>query len=186
MRNRKVKCRFCQNEETYPETDMYIELTGKESKTKKYWHFDCFEKEKIRREKVNEETRKWDMLYETVKEIHDAENLPKDIICALQDLRNGTKRFRSQVQIGYKKGIEYPIITKAYNMSRKNIEYARNTKNFKDTKNEMKYCLEIVKDKISDAKKEIKRMKKLEDTYVNPFHSYSEYEIEPVKKFPKI
>jgi hypothetical protein len=185
LRNRKVKCRFCQIAETFPETDMYVELCGKEGKTKKYWHYDCFEKEKVKREKTKVELEEWDSLLETVKEIHDIEKVSLNLIHALQDLRNGTERFRKYKKIGYKQGVKYPIIQKAYQMSKKKIQWAKKNKKFKDTTRELMYCFMIVLDKISDAKKELQRLKKLEDLYVNPNHSYSEFNVEPVKKFPK-
>jgi hypothetical protein len=186
LRNRKVKCRFCQIAELYPEKDMFVELAGKHGDTKKYWHYDCYEKELVRREKTKVETDEWDDLLNTIKEIHDIDVVPTDLITTLQDLRNGTERYREHKKIGYKQGVKYPIIKKAYEMSKKKIQWVKGNKKFKNTKGECKYCFMIVREKISDAKRELKRLQKIEDTYVNPHHSYSEFNVEPiVKKFPK-
>ena len=50
---------------------------------------------------------------------------------------------------------------------------------------ELMYGFRIIESGINDAFKEIKRKEAEEDMYVNPEHSYSEYAVEPLKKFPK-
>lgn len=203
MKNRIVTCKHCKNKEKYPQVEMHVVDLNVEGKKPKYWHLDCYEiylKEQQKKEKQEErerrkkdiENKKWDNLFETIKEIHEipkeivsTETFPKEIIITLQDWRNGTERFSSNRKIRRKQGIEYDVIEKAYQMSRKQIHWARKNKQFKDIKNEMKYCLAIVRNKLIDAKNEIKRQKELAELYVNPHHSYSEVEVEPMKEFPK-
>jgi hypothetical protein len=184
MRNRQVKCRFCKIAELYPETDMFVELGGKHGTTPKYYHFNCYESELERRKEADKEQKEKDELNDLIKEIHNVKIINKTIWQLITDLRNGTERYQKGFKKKYKKGFNYKVIKKAYEMNRKKISYYRANKTFKDLNAEMKYCFMIIRDKINDAEKEIKRLEKIDKTYMNPSHSYSERNVEPVKEFP--
>ena len=184
MRNRKVKCKICEKEETYPETDLYREHRSPSSKSYYYWHYECFPQEIENRKFKEIERQELDDLYNVVKEIHDTKVVHKEIFGLIQDLRNGTERYYTGYKKHYKKGFKFSVIKKAYEMNRKKIDYYRKNKKFKDVRGEMKYCFFIVRNNITDAYRELKRLEKIDNTYVNPNHSYSERNIEPVKDFP--
>lgn len=186
-----MKCQICAKEETYPEVDMHRELRPNSDKNYRYWHYDCFEQEIKNREFKESERLELDELWNLVKEIHSLKGVEgskkifSELICLIQDLRNGTERFYTGYKYHYKKGFKYSVIKKAYEMNRKKIDYYRKNKHFKDTKGELKYCFFIVRNNVMDAYREIKRLEKIKNTYVNPNHSYSEFNVEPSKKFPK-
>lgn len=178
MKNRSVACRLCKKKEVYPQIDMYVELTGKENKTKKYWHHNCWEF------KCNE-MKELDDLYLTVKELHGYPTVPPAFFVHLQDLRNGTIKLHDKKIKRYKEGVPYRVIKKAYEMNRKKIQWVKSNKKFKQTISEMMYVFKMIESRINDAFKELKRMEAEKDMYVNPDHSYSEIDVEPLKKFPK-
>lgn len=185
-----MKCQICEKEETYPEVDMFKELKPNTTNRYRYWHYECFEIEKKDREFKKIESDELDELWELIREIHSlnaikgTKKIFNELFCLIQDLRNGTERFMNY-QYHYKKGFKYSVIKKSYEMNRKKIEFYRRNKQFKDTKAELKYCFMIVRNNIMNAFKEMKRLEKVDNTYVNPHHSYSEFNVEPSKKFPK-
>lgn len=178
MKDKKVICEHCKNQEAYPETDMYIQLTGKNKNVKKYWHYDCWDFK-------CKELQELDELYNTIKEIHGYPSIPPAFFVYLQNLRNGTIKLNKKEIKKFKEGVPYPVIKKAYEMNRKKIQWVKGNKKFKQTISELMYGFRIIESKINDAFKEMKRKEAEEDMYVNPEHSYSEYEVEPLKKFPK-
>ena len=178
MNDKKVTCEHCKNQELFPHTDMYIQLTGKDKNIKKYWHFDCWEFK-------CKEVKEMDELYQTIKEIHGYPSLPQGLFVYLHNLRNGTIKLNKNEIKKFKEGVPFPVIKKAYEMNRKKIQWAKNNKKFKKTISELMYGFRIIESNINDAFKEMKRKETEEDMYVNPEHSYSEYEVEPLKKFPK-
>lgn len=176
MKERDVTCKHCKKKS--PKSTMYIQLIGKEKKTKSYWHFECWEFK-------SNELKEWDELYNTIKEIYGYPNIPPAFFVYLQDLRNGTIKLDTRKIKKYKEGVPYSVIKKAYEMNRKKIHWVRSNKKFKQTISELMYGFKIIESKINDAFKEIKRKEAEDEMYVNPDHSYSEYEVEPLKKFPK-
>lgn len=176
--NKNVTCKQCGKKELYPKTDMYIESNEKNKQRKIYWHYDCWEF------KCNEQ-KELDELYNTIKDIHGYPSLPPPFFVYLQDLRNGTIKLNKRKIKKYKEGVPYSVIRKAYEMNRKKIHWIKSNKNFKQTISELMYGFRIIESKINDAFKEIKRKEREDSMYVNPNHSYSDYKVEPLKKFPK-
>jgi len=178
LKNKTVTCRQCKKKEIYPQVDMYVELAGRNKDSEKYWHYDCWEFK-------CKEQKELDDLYNTIKEIHGYPSIPPALFVYLQDLRNGTIKLNKNKIRKYKEGVPYPVIKKAYEMNRKKIHWVKGNKTFKQTVSEFMYAFKIIESKINDAFKEMRRKEIEDDMYVNPEHSYSEYEVEPLKKFPK-
>jgi hypothetical protein len=176
LTDRNVICRHCRKKS--PKSQMHCELTGKEKKVRKYFHHECWEF------KCNE-LKEWNELFNTVKEIYGYPDIPKGFISILQKLRNGTITFNKKEIKKYKKGVPYSIIKKSYEMNRKKIQWVKNNKNFKKTISEFMYGFRIIESRINDAFNELKRIEAEKNMYVNPDHSYSDFEVSPLKKFPK-
>jgi len=157
---------------------MHIHWAGTEKKRPMYYHHECWEFK-------NNEVKELDELYNVIKEMHKIIDVPKAFFVHLQNLRNGTITLHGKEIKKFKKGVPYHIIKKAYEMSRKKIQWAKGNKTFKSSISELMYGFKIIESKINDAFKEIKKQKIKENLYVNPDHSYSDYEVEPLKKFPK-
>lgn len=77
----------------------------------------------------------------------------------MQDIRNGTDRYKKGYSKQFKKGVSYIIIREAYRMSEKSIVWARRNRNFKNFDQELNYGLAIVKSNLPKAYKDLKRNK---------------------------
>jgi len=142
-----VKCQWCGKKSERDEM----------SKIKKgYIHPECLVKYEAEQEEKQREREQLDRLIKTIKQIHDIPAeipLPNNFYPFLQDLRNGTIRFRGPVQKKRKQGVGYDVIEEAYCLAQKGIEWAKNNKNFEGSLiNELKYGLAIVRDKLNQAR----------------------------------
>lgn len=164
MAGRIVKCQICEKTELYKERLELMEIESKTSEktgktSNKYFHKGkCWEKHlKEQSFKVNEKKEK-DELNNIIKSIHNIKfDLPPNIWELIQDLRNGTDRYKTFWKKRYKQGVPYGVMAEAYRMSKDNIEWAKLNKRFKTKEVEIKYSLRTMQSKIEDAYNKLKR-----------------------------
>jgi len=136
------------------------ENTGKIKK--EYYHHECLELQKKKNEFLRKEDEERDSLNEYLKVIYELgahDQLPPQFWSLIQDVRNGTERFRRKLKIRYKKGVSYRIIEEAYRLSRNAIYQARKRKNFKTLMAELNYGLFVMASKLTDAEKALQSKK---------------------------
>ncbi len=156
MVSMQVICQYCRNKSERDE--MLFEQQGK---SKKYYHVECYAKYLVEREEKQKEVQRLDELMQVIKGIHGIDDIPKGFYPFIQDLRNGTIRFRGPVLKKYKEGVPYEVIEEAYRMSESSIAWSKQNKSFKNTMAELKYGLAIVSNNVNDAYKNIRQRKRL-------------------------
>lgn len=136
----QVKCNYCNTKSE--RSDMYCD----EGKQRKYFHHSCWTLEQERRHKVAKESIEWDSLYAYLKRLYGFNApLPPQFIHVLQDLRNGTVRYKGPLQRGYKEGVPYQIILNAYKLSEQQIIQAKSkTDTFENDFLRLKYGFSIM------------------------------------------
>lgn len=135
------------------------EETGK-SRNFYYHKGECWKKRLFT---IQDEKEK-DEMNEVIKKIFNIKKqIPDNIWWMLQDLRNGTNRYKLFWKRKFKAGYPYPVIAEAYKMSKDNIEWARLNRPFKTLEEEMKYSLKIISRKLEDAYKKIERTERQEE-----------------------
>ena len=151
---RKVKCWYCL--EKSEQSEMYCDEF---SQPRKHYHHSCWPLELERREQVEKEKVEWDGLYKYIKSIYDFPYaLPPSFIHILQDLRNGTVRYKGPVQRGYKGGVPYHIIYDAYRMAEQDILRAKSkTETFENDFLKLKYGYSIMMSYLNKAHAQWKR-----------------------------
>lgn len=149
-----VGCQWCK--EKSEREEMLFEQQGK---SKKYYHVECYAKYLVDKEEKQLEVQRLDQLVQVIKNIHSIKDIPKGFYPFIQDLRNGTIRFRGPVLRKSKEGIPYEVIEEAYRMSADSIAWSKRSKDFKNTMAELKYGLAIVSNNINDAYKNIRQRK---------------------------
>lgn len=123
---------------------------GTEKVQKLYYCPECKVNYLDELEKKEREAKQFDELCETIKYIHNWDSLPK-IYWKLQDLRNGTIRYKGVTQRKYKKGVPFPFIKMAYEECQKDIQWARTHRRFDDPIKEFNYCFAIVQNKLPEV-----------------------------------
>lgn len=155
--NKPVVCRWCLIEERFDEeTMMYVDIySEKGNRYRKYFHKDCFPKAEEEDKFKRKEEDELDDLMEMIADVHNitVPNVPRQLYSLLQDIRNGTNRYRKKKKIRFKDGVSYPVIKEAYRLSKDDIRWARMNKQFKKLFDEMRYGLAIVHNRIGDAMK---------------------------------
>lgn len=147
-----VICQWCR--EKSEREEMLFEQQGR---AKKYYHVECHAKYLEEKEEKQLEVQRLDRLVQVIKSIHNIKDVPKGLYPFIQDLRNGTIRFRGPVLKKSKKGIPYEVIEESYRMSADSIAWSKRSKDFKNTMAELKYGLAIVSNNINDAYKNIRQ-----------------------------
>lgn len=156
-----VKCRYCkQLEEKNPDV-IVTDCTEDNKLMKQYIHIDC----KIKQLKEQDAL---DKLISTILNIYHFQtptDIPSLIYTKINQIRNGTYK----TSIRYKQGYSYTVIDKAFQMAKKNIQWALENKHFVvNTKNpnnymtlkrqkQLLYGLAIVYKSLPQAYKELKR-----------------------------
>lgn len=159
-----VKCKTCQENVLIKEKttlmDNYPRVSAETGKVKNNWCHkgECYEKFIAHQAFLDEELNKQNELDLVVKEIHQVNfPLPRNYWTMIQDIRNGTTRYKRDFKKHYREGVGYDVLKEAYLMSRQNIEWARLNKRFKNLEAELRYCLIIAHSKVNDAHKKMKR-----------------------------
>jgi hypothetical protein len=152
---KSVRCPHCKEYEMWTNRkEMVIE---KGIKCNIYIHAKCYpiykEEEKVK-EKENSQKNK---LSEYIKVLHNVKRIPDNFWYLIEDLRNGTERFKENTSIEKKKkkGYGYDVILKSYEMVTKKCLHALATKKFQSEKSKLVYCLRIVEDNLLDAQRKI-------------------------------
>lgn len=159
-----VKCQWCGKKTERNEM----------SKIKKgYIHPECLIKYEAEQAKKELEREQLDSLVKTIKQIHNIPDeipLPNSFYPFLQDLRNGTTRFRGPVQKKRKQGVGYDVIEEAYHLAQKGIEWAKDgNRDFKGSLNkELNYGLAVVRDKLNQAQNNLIKLQRTRTTKKAP------------------
>lgn len=158
---RYVKCQFCNESEPYSkkeEMEVIKKVSDKGTTKNLYYHSgDCWDKFHKKNEFIKKELEERDKLNDVIKSIYNVEfHLPTRLWTLIQDLRNGTNRYRKFFKKKYKEGVPYDVLAEAYLMSRSSIKWAKLNKRFKSLQDEICYGLIIVQSKIEDANKKMK------------------------------
>ena len=159
-----IKCQTCGEStiafsERFEKMEVITKVSSKGRKRNLFYHKgDCWEKELARQEFANKEKESLDSLVKTIMRIHRRKaQIPDAHYQRINDLRNGTDRYRKFWRSKYKEGVPYNVIEEAYKLSKSSIDYARNLGRFKDTNHELAYSFKIVCGKVEDAYKKIER-----------------------------
>lgn len=107
--------------------------------------------------KEKEETALWDECYMFIKfqvlEYSKEQNLPRNLVTRLQDLRNGVmfqmNRGRMNVEKS-KEGYPYPVITQTFKTKLNDIKYYFRTKQFANEGQKLNYMMAIIEGSIND------------------------------------
>lgn len=155
MATRKVKCQYCEGKEPYSERyEMSVIIKGKRNL---YFHNECVNKYQEEQEFKRIEEAKLDEVAKKVMKLHGVDVLPSWFYTELQDLRNGTQRYRSNRKLRYKEGIPYEAFTESYKMKGADIRWAKLNKHFKKPSDEIRYCWVVAKNGLPDAMKRLKK-----------------------------
>lgn len=160
---RYVKCQTCGDtvvwSDRFEKMEFIPKVSDKGRSVNKYYHKgECWDKHNKKQEFLSKEKKEQDELDAVVKEIHGVNYpLPERYWEMVQDIRNGTNRFKKFWKKNYKKGVPYHVIKEAYLMSRHDIEWAKLNKRFPRLEQELRYCLVVAHSKINDAHKKIKK-----------------------------
>jgi hypothetical protein len=181
VRNRSVKCSACKKRETFPKTDMYVRWTGRDKNVPKYWHHECWEKARpkieSREEFIEKELKTLDELIIVIEEMYNIK-VPKYFYTILQDYRNGSIKEGNKKFVKYKDGVPFPVIKKAYELSRKKIQWSIHNIKFKNDIAKLNYGFKIMDSKINEAIKELKRLEDQQNFTID-LTNFN------LKKFPK-
>ncbi len=153
---RKLKCQICKELSERELMEVVSKTSKKTGKTvNKYYHKgECWDSYLKEQSDINKEMKEKDELDAVLKKMFNIKvDYPDNIWWMIQDLRNGTNRFKKFWKKSFKKGYPYPVIAEAYRMSKDNIEWARLNKRFRNLEEEMKYSLKIIQKKLEDAYK---------------------------------
>lgn len=152
---RYVKCQVCS--ETVPYIERHTLAVERKDARNKYFHHECYVKYLKYKEFKKQEGIQLNQLEEVIKQIHGLKKVPSSFFSALQDVRNGTERYRNVKQYNYKKGATYPEIARAYELSKSDIIRIKQQKLFKDDNAELRYCLHVVLGRINQATAQLLR-----------------------------
>lgn len=164
-----IKCQICNLNELFSEKeekmDYFETFTDSGGRRCKYCHKgECSDKYKKKIDYNKKENKEKDELNKVIRDIHGLQDTKdkKHTISSnywqmVQDIRNGTERYKVNYKKKYKQGVPYSILKDAYLMARKDIEWAKLNKQFRTTFSELKYCLLIAHGKISDVYREKER-----------------------------
>ena len=133
-----LKCQWCNTKDR----------DEKVKDKKGYYHKKCFDEFLEYKKFKEKEKQDFALLLETICKIHRIDLIPNQFYPFLQEIRNGSVLF-GKVKKSYKEGIEYNIIKQTYEYCQDNINWAKNNKEFKDTLQELKYGLAIIKNNIN-------------------------------------
>jgi hypothetical protein len=167
---KKVLCAWCK--EKYNKDDMYKEefintnKEGKEKKTNKYYHYQCYNLYLKDKEFKRIEFEKWDKLFQYLIKLHNVEVLDGRMIKKLQNLRNGTVELNGIKNKKYKQGVKYDIILQSYMTAINNIQWVLKNKTFDTKYKEFAYFFSIMENQINDVSNEIKLIKKQEEDMI--------------------
>jgi hypothetical protein len=159
---RVVKCPHCDEYELWKEKDkMIVEKTDKKNL---YIHQDCYRFFMKEQEVKVKENKQKDELGDFIKSLHNITKIPPNFWFMLEDIRNGTERFKqnAKIQNKQKKGYSYEVILKAYQMAKKKCIHVLKTKNFQTEQSKLVYCLRIAESNLLDAQQKLIQEKRKE------------------------
>jgi hypothetical protein len=161
---RLLKCKQCgvkdvEYKDRFDKMEIESSLTSDGKTRNLYFHKgECWEERLKYKAFLEKEKKDMDDLNLTIKKIHRRKSeIPVDHYVKIQDLRNGTARYRKFWEKKKKEGVPYKVIEEAYRMSKDKIEYARSAGKFRDTNHELAYSFKIVLGKIEDAYKKLSK-----------------------------
>lgn len=179
---RLLKCWWCRDKD-YDENMVTVEV-GKQKK--RYHKHSCYDKYLEDKKFKEQEAEELDELVETIKDLHNIEQIPKQFYSYLQDIRNGNEFFGKVGNKKSKSGYPYHVISETYKQIKDSINWARNNREFKGTNNFLAYTKAIVTDKISFVADEVRMKKEQEDRskQINQDidYGFDGYQSKPVKK----
>ena len=196
MSKRMIKCQTCGKStvpfsQRFDDMEVVTKTSGKGKQRNLYYHKgECWEKEQKRQSFVKQEKEELDSLTKTMMRIHRRKtSIPHIHYQKINDLRNGTERYRRFWTKRYKEGVPYKVIEEAYKLSQSAIEYARSLGRFKNTDHELAYSFKIVCGKLEDAYKKIERSKEAkkfldatESVMIQDFESSREHDYSRFKR----
>lgn len=138
-----VKCQHCEQKDTT--SDLMIK--GK----KGYYHPDCYKKFEKHQAFIDKELQERDLLWETIKEIHNLIDIPDGFMSQwVQKYRNGMIIGKDAIK-KYKKGVPYIVMRDAYLICRREIEATKKNIEFESDIQELIYCFKIIQGRVNDA-----------------------------------
>ena len=143
----QVKCGLCGTKQE--KSEMYCDA----GKQKKYYHHSCWTMELERRDFAEKEKTGWNNLYGYVHRLYNFHApIPPQFVHVLQDLRNGTVRYKGPVIKGNKDGVPYEVILSAYRLAeQKIIQSKAKTDTFDNDFLRLKYGFSIMLSYLNQA-----------------------------------
>ncbi|PDZ55767.1 hypothetical protein CON15_19700 [Bacillus cereus] len=145
-----VGCKICGKQAR--QADMKV---VKKSTNSYYHEGECWDKYLENKAFKEKEKEEMDYLWDVFEKVNGFP-VPSRFVTSLQDLRNGSILY-GKVKRRFKQGYSYTLIAETYLECAESIEWAKKTKNFKNTLSECRYGLAIISNNIVNVRDKIAR-----------------------------